>query len=90
MTKKRFTETVSTMTVKDNQTGREYKCEMGIDTDLLELLNAQHETIEQLKKDNKILMDKVFEMRTNDALDRTEISRQHYSVDEFLEELEKW
>ena len=58
--------------------------------EVCDLLNAQHETIEQLKKDNKILMDKVFEMRTNDALDRTEISRQHYSVDEFLEELEKW
>ena len=43
MTKKRFTETVS-----DTVTGREYKCEMGIDDDLLELLNEQHEQIQEL------------------------------------------
>lgn len=51
MTEKRFTETFSTMTVTDNQTGREYKCEMGIDTDLLDLLNEQHETITKLKSE---------------------------------------
>ena len=45
----RFTETISTMTVTDNQTGREYKCEMGIDTDLLELLNMLHEENQQLQ-----------------------------------------
>ena len=48
MTEKRFTETISTMTVTDNQTDREYKCEMGIDTDLLELLNMLHEENQQL------------------------------------------
>ena len=45
----RFTETISTMTVTDNQTGREYKCEMGIDTDLLELLNMLHEENQQFR-----------------------------------------
>ena len=59
-------------------------------SDVCELLNEQHETIERLQKDNKILMDKMFEMRTNKALNRTEISNQSYTVDEFLEELEKW
>ena len=51
MTEKRFTETISTMTVTDNQTGREYKCEMGIDTDLLGLLNMLHEENQELKKE---------------------------------------
>ena len=39
MTEKRFTETLSTGIVTDNVTGKEYKCEMRIDDELLELLN---------------------------------------------------
>ena len=58
----RFTETISTMTVTDNQTGREYKCEMGIDTDLLELLNMLHEENEQLKKQNTFLTEQLAEL----------------------------
>lgn len=40
---KRFTETLSTGMVTDNVTGKEYKCEMRIDDELLELVNTLHE-----------------------------------------------
>ena len=43
MTAKRFTETVSTGIVTDNLTGKEYRCEMRIDKELLDLLNELHE-----------------------------------------------
>ena len=43
MTEKRFTETLSTGIVTDHKTGREYKCEMRIDDELLKLLNELHE-----------------------------------------------
>lgn len=45
---------------------------------------------EQLKKENDKLHQRIFEMRTNVALDRTEISRQSYTPKEFLDEIEKW
>ena len=55
MTTKRFSETWSTMTVTDHKTGREYKCEMRIDDELLKLLNELAEENEQLKKEiNKL------------------------------------
>ena len=38
------------MTVTDNKTGRVYKCEMGIDTGLLELLNSLAEKNEWLTR----------------------------------------
>ena len=63
MTEKRFTETISTMTVTDNQTGREYKCEMGIDTDLLGVLNMLHEENQSLKEINKRCSDSHLRMR---------------------------
>ena len=44
------------MSVKDNQTGKKYKCEMGIDEELLDLLNKQHEEIQQVKQDNNALI----------------------------------
>ena len=57
-------------------------------------LNGLAEENEQLKKENKKLHSKIFEMRTNEALERTEISKQGYSgyktKKEFLKELEKW
>lgn len=42
MINQRFTETLSTGIVTDNMTGKEYKCEMRIDDDLLKLLNELH------------------------------------------------
>lgn len=50
ITAKRFTETVSTGIVHDNVTGREYKCEMRIDDDLLRLLNELHEENQSKEK----------------------------------------
>ena len=49
MTEKRFMETVSTGIVTDTITKKEYKCEMRIDEDLLELLNELHEENMMLK-----------------------------------------
>ena len=49
MTTKRFTETISTGIVTDNVTGKEYKCEMRIDDDLLGVMNALHEEKEHYK-----------------------------------------
>lgn len=43
---KRFTETISTGIVTDNDTGKEYKCEMRISDELLDLIN-------ELDKENK-------------------------------------
>ena len=53
----RFTETLSTGIVTDNITGKEYKCEMRIDDDLLKLLNELHEENQQLKKTLRIIAD---------------------------------
>jgi len=50
MTEKRFTETVSTGIVTDNVTKKEYNCEMRIDDDLLDLINALDEENTHLKK----------------------------------------
>ena len=48
-TEKRFTETLSTGSVTDNENGKEYKCEMRIDDKLLEVMNALHEENTYLK-----------------------------------------
>lgn len=52
---KRFIETISTGIVTDNQTGKEYNCEMRIDDDFLNLVNIIVDENEQLKKENKEL-----------------------------------
>lgn len=57
MTEKRFKETISTGIVTDTLTGKEYKCEMRIDDDLLELLNTLSEENKKLEKENKELRD---------------------------------
>ena len=83
----------------DNQKG--YRTNGVLKQDeVLELLNQLHEENEQLKEENNKLHTKIFEMRTNTALERTEISKQPYTgkknkkeyldVKEFLDELEKW
>ena len=96
MTEKRFTIKPSMIVddvtvIIDNQ--KEYTFPV-LDSTLnymfCKVLNEQHETIEQLKKENNKLHQKIFEMRTNIALERTEISRQNYTSKEFLDELEKW
>lgn len=43
-----------------------------------------------LKTENDRLHNKIFEMRTGRALDRTEITNQTYTTNEFLEELDRW
>ena len=50
MSNKRFKETISTGIVTDTLTGKEYKCEMRIDDDFLELVNNISSENEQLKK----------------------------------------
>lgn len=58
--------------------------------DLIEKLTRENE---QLREENNKLHTKIFEMRTNIALERTEISNQTYTwknAKEFLNELEKW
>lgn len=50
MSNKRFKETISTGIVTDTLTGKEYKCEMRIDDDFLELVNTISAENEQLKK----------------------------------------
>lgn len=59
MTEKRFTETISTGIIKDNQTGIEYSCEMRIDDDFLNLVNTIAEENEELKKEVKQLKNKI-------------------------------
>lgn len=60
---------------------------------LVKKVNKLLEENKQLKKENKKLHSKIFEMRTNEALERTEISKQSYdgykTEKEFLKELEK-
>ena len=51
----RFTETLSTGVVTDHETGREYKCEMRIDDDLLELLNELADENRRLQEENREL-----------------------------------
>ena len=50
MTEKRFVETLSTGIVTDTITKKEYRCEMRIDEDLLELLNELHEENQSSKE----------------------------------------
>ena len=59
MTEKRFTETISTGIIKDNQTGIEYSCEMRIDDDFLNLVNTISGENEELKKEVKQLKNKI-------------------------------
>ena len=54
---KRFTETLSTGIVTDNVTGKEYKCEMRIDDELLSFFNDLADENEQLKAINKYLIE---------------------------------
>ena len=68
--------------------------------ELWEFLNKLNDENEQLKTENNKLHQKIFEMRTNIALERTEISGQTYTgkktskeyltATEFLNEIEKW
>lgn len=60
MTNQRFTETLSTGIVTDHITGREYKCEMRIDDDLLKLLNELHE-------ENQLVKDTLNELKSIDG-----------------------
>lgn len=69
-------------------------------TDLKQSFDLIDKENEQLRKENNKLHQKIFEMRTNIALERTEISKQTYTgkknekeyldAKEFLDELEKW
>lgn len=54
---KRFSETVSTLTVHDNKTGKDYKCEYCIDDKLLEVINDIDEFNEFLEKKIAILQE---------------------------------
>ena len=74
----RFTETISTMTVKDNQTCREYKCEMGIDDDLLKLINRLDDELKTYKSANKTL-------KSNLDRCREKVKRQHKDLDKYYE-----
>lgn len=62
--------------------------------EMIDLLNELYEENQALKERNKKLYTEIFEMRTNIALERTEINRETYtakkSAKEFLDELEKW
>lgn len=55
MTKERFTETLSTGIVTDNVTGKEYKCEMRINDELLKLVNDLDNENEQNKTTIRML-----------------------------------
>ena len=58
---------------------------------IVELLNKLSEENERLKSENSNLHQKLFEQRTRNALERTEISKQPYKTSkEFLKDLEKW
>ena len=61
MIKKRFKETISTGIVTDTVTGKEYKCEMRIDDDLLTLINDLDEENTLLKKEINRLKGRYFE-----------------------------
>jgi len=50
MSEKRFIETVSTGIITDTETGKEYKCEMRIDEDFLDLVNDLAEDNKKLKE----------------------------------------
>lgn len=86
MTAKRFTETVSTGIVTDNLTGKEYKCEMRIDDELLELLNALHEKNQQLSKDKQLAEAELmtYKQRVKDELEMRYCLSNHKPVFEFM------
>ena len=50
MSEKRFVETISTGIITDTETGKEYKCEMRIDEDFLDLINDLAEDNKKLKE----------------------------------------
>ena len=50
MSEKRFIETISTGIITDTETGKEYKCEMRIDDDFLDLVNDLAEDNKKLKE----------------------------------------
>ena len=86
MIAKRFTETVSTGIVTDNLTGKEYKCEMRIDDELLELLNALHEKNQQLSKDKQLAEAELmtYKQRVKDELEMRYCLSNHKPVFEFM------
>jgi len=84
MTNKRFE--YKNHKVYDNLTGETHSSNMVS----VNVLNELAEENVWLKKENNKLHQKIFEMRTNIALERTEISRQSYTSKEFLDEIEKW
>lgn len=90
MTEKRFTMAEDEYTIEDNSK----IISVMTREDILFTLNRLNDENEQLKKENKKLHSKIFEMRTNEALERTEISKQSYdgykTEKAFLKELEKW
>ena len=56
-----------------------------------DMMNELSEENEQLKQENKKLHDRIFAMRTNEALDRTLISEKDWkNPREFLENLDQW
>jgi hypothetical protein len=93
MTEKRFKETISTGTVTDTVTGKEYKCEMRIDDDLLKLMNDLDEENTQLKKILNISKND----NVNDILDVLnlqqtriwELNRENEQLKNNLSEIEK-
>lgn len=79
----------------------EYDCMriVNVLNDLHDMRIEKEELVRQYLKENRILKtendrlhNKIFQMRTNSALDRTEnvVSNQTYTTNEFLEELDKW
>lgn len=79
MTAKRFTETLSTGIVTDHITGKEYKCEMRIDDDLLTLLNELHE--ENQKLQNELESYKSGNVVLKKTLDKYEKVMRKYELD---------
>ena len=76
--------------LNDNITGDAYGFEREYRISIVELLNMLHEENQSLKKENKRLHTRIFEMRTKRAYDRTAISDESFTEKEFLDELEKW
>ena len=76
-------------------TNVDYLLKHDIEVICSELNNLSNEN-EQLKKENEKLHSKIFEMRTNKALERTEISKQSYDgyktelISELISELMRY
>ena len=83
MTEKRFKEIVSTETVIDNHTGKEYKCIL--DNDLFDLINTIAEENEQLKQDKKRLIGYLHRYGKVDVEDIDEVVLNQEYLDEWGE-----